>query len=425
MKKNLWLLGVAVAALTSCTQSEVLDVPESRTIQFDTFVGKSTRAAVQINQKQTSDIIGGQYPMDNLWQFWVFGTDDGVAEFTGTDERAKVYFKSATEGFTYDNHMSWQMGGHIYNFAAYSNGNYPLTDSPSLEDPILDPSELQVRFSDLEDGSENIVGSQLFFDNYTVGNLDLLAAISPTITTPQSGQMDPVNFQFQHLLSLIEIELYNNTQDVYLQVSNITVPGITTDDCAFLINPTASSDESKKREQLIAWANMYPDYDDDLVTGYGENDDCKKLNYTFNGTPAGIQESEPYSTYLSDYVNPGSKHKMLYFVIPQSNQGATNIELRTKSFHMSNINNGEGTPALTGTGDETKTYTISLALNETYHGIHKSWQPGYIYKYKGNMEGTANYIHFGVSVNKWTPYPPTNQDGSQPTINVPINTPNT
>ena len=37
------MLAVAVAAITSCTKSEVVDIPESRLIGFDPFVGKQTR----------------------------------------------------------------------------------------------------------------------------------------------------------------------------------------------------------------------------------------------------------------------------------------------------------------------------------------------------------------------------------------------
>ena len=91
MKKTLWMLGVAVAALTSCTQSEVLDVPESKMIGFEPFVGKSTRAAQMIQQAQRS----GENAPDNLYQFWVFGIEGGdVTLFNATDDEAKVYFKS-------------------------------------------------------------------------------------------------------------------------------------------------------------------------------------------------------------------------------------------------------------------------------------------------------------------------------------------
>ena len=41
MKKSFFVLGVAVAALASCTNEEVVDMPQSRAIQFGTFVNHS------------------------------------------------------------------------------------------------------------------------------------------------------------------------------------------------------------------------------------------------------------------------------------------------------------------------------------------------------------------------------------------------
>ncbi len=46
MKKSFFVLGVAVAALASCTNEEVVDMPQSRAIQFGTFVNHSTRSSV-------------------------------------------------------------------------------------------------------------------------------------------------------------------------------------------------------------------------------------------------------------------------------------------------------------------------------------------------------------------------------------------
>ena len=46
MKKSLFVFGMAISALTGCTQSEVLDVADSRAIGFDAFVGKPTRTDV-------------------------------------------------------------------------------------------------------------------------------------------------------------------------------------------------------------------------------------------------------------------------------------------------------------------------------------------------------------------------------------------
>lgn len=45
MKRSLFMLGVAVAALSSCSNNEVLDIAESNAIKFsNTFVGKPTRS---------------------------------------------------------------------------------------------------------------------------------------------------------------------------------------------------------------------------------------------------------------------------------------------------------------------------------------------------------------------------------------------
>ena len=64
MKKSFFVLGVAVAALASCTNEEVVDMPQSRAIQFGTFVNHSTRSSVTETTEQ------------NLQKFFVFGNYD-------------------------------------------------------------------------------------------------------------------------------------------------------------------------------------------------------------------------------------------------------------------------------------------------------------------------------------------------------------
>lgn len=57
MKKSLWMLGVALTALASCAETEVVDVPQTRAIGFtNAFVNNTTRADV------TTDTFG---------KFWV------------------------------------------------------------------------------------------------------------------------------------------------------------------------------------------------------------------------------------------------------------------------------------------------------------------------------------------------------------------
>lgn len=61
MKKSLFVLGVAVAALASCTQSEVLEVAENRAIGFDAFVGNTTKT------------LPSSVAKDNFRKFYVYG----------------------------------------------------------------------------------------------------------------------------------------------------------------------------------------------------------------------------------------------------------------------------------------------------------------------------------------------------------------
>ena len=55
MKKSFFVLGVAVAALASCTNEEVVDMPQSRAIQFGTFVNHSTRS--RNNGAESSEVL--------------------------------------------------------------------------------------------------------------------------------------------------------------------------------------------------------------------------------------------------------------------------------------------------------------------------------------------------------------------------------
>ncbi len=50
MKTNLFLLGMAVAAFSSCTNEEVTDVAQNRAIKFNQFVNNNTRTVVEVNK---------------------------------------------------------------------------------------------------------------------------------------------------------------------------------------------------------------------------------------------------------------------------------------------------------------------------------------------------------------------------------------
>ena len=397
MKKTLWMLGVAVAALTSCTQSEVVDIPESRTIQFDTFVGKSTRAAIPINQYQDNNQYDTETPpKSNLYQFWVFGTQSDMDElkFNGTDEKAKVYFHKANNTFLYDNHLTWKFG-ETYNFAAYSNGNKPLVEDAEYNTPVT-TVPTAVTFEDLI-ANDVIYGSKLFFDDYTVGDMDLLAAITTTTTLPQNASsVSAVPLYFEHMLALVNIRLENNTEDLHMQIDDMTFPAITKDDCSYMIN-VANSNETKETRTIV-WENMDSQYGDGNT-----NDRVTSGTYTFKGTAKGVETSD-FSTDPNDYLAPGQALELTYFVIPQNNQNIKNITLTTQSYHRTETDNGNGGKnyiyELSNNTGQAKTHKVSLAVPNQGH---ISWQPGYRYSYTGSLSGNAHFIHFEVkSVTDWS-----------------------
>ena len=370
MKKNLWMLGATIVALTSCTQNEVLDVPKSKLIGFEPFVGKNTRAAIQIQQNQTSDYTGSTAPADNLHQFWVFAKMNGETLFDGTETDARVYYANApTSGFTYDNHKAWTLG-KTYSFAAYSNGNYAIFNDKN-SDQIVDSGEIEnVRHEEIS--PEGIViGSKLTFTNYTVGDLDLLAAITKTETlSSEATTVSNVPLTFQHMLSCIHIRLENGSDNLHMQIGNLTFNGIKKGTCVYQI----IKDGNNNWEKSITWNTT----------------ESSTEKYTFEGT--GINgNGQIYS-----YIAPGGVLNMRYFVIPQSNQNFKNIELTVKSY----TKDGDTYTESKKEGSD-ETIKLSLAISDTNH---QNWQPGYQYNYTGTLSGSAHWIHFTVNpTENWTP----------------------
>lgn len=106
MKTKLWMLGMAVAALTSCTQSEVVEIPESRVIGFDSHVDKGTRAVNPIASKNA------------LSKFAVYGHNGSEFIFDKTTVE-----KVASGLYEYSGiQKTWNVGT-TYQFAAFSDGN--------------------------------------------------------------------------------------------------------------------------------------------------------------------------------------------------------------------------------------------------------------------------------------------------------------
>ena len=201
MKKSLWMLGMAVTALTSCTQSEVLDVAESRVIGFNTHVDKTTRAIQPIN--------GVGLESNDLNTFYVYAHEGSNDKFF---EGISVTYDGAK--FSYEPHKQWKAGTN-YHFAAYSDGNDSVSD---------------VNFVKISNGS------QLNIDNYTVGDKDLLAAIVDPISINASANNTPDNvyFTFEHMLCAVTLNLTNEGAN-YLKIGEISLNAIKTSSCSYKI----------------------------------------------------------------------------------------------------------------------------------------------------------------------------------------------
>lgn len=369
MKKTLWMLGVAVAALTSCTQSEVVDIPESRTIQFEPFVGKSTRAAdVKANM-----LVGAAGENNDLKSFWVFGNYDGSegddTPFNGGDD-SKVYWDDQNRAFKYNNARQWHMG--TYKFAAYSNGNEKIDETGAAFS--YDPTPT------------------LTFANYVNnGNRDLVAAIPTAIVKDQTNMETGVSLDFKHMLACIELEFTNNssvTGGYYLDFQNLKFIAKSTATCTYT--------------SLVSWTNLVEESEREyefITNTYDHNN-----NTSENNDPTVL-------------LGPSDKANFYCFVIPQSNQ---DIELTFK------IASYTRAPKLDSNGDEEKdangntVYDYTYTSTEPYRaslsitGDHSSWKPGILYKYTAGVSGETHYINFTVSsFEQWT-------TTAKPSVDTPI-----
>lgn len=182
MKKSFLMLGVAAMALASCTQNEVVEYAENRAIQFDAFVGKSTRAVTELETA-------------GLTQFNVFAYHTGdVVDYNNV----AVKGSGSGTGWKAEANAYWQ-AGNAYEFAAYSDQNAAISSGVSFADKTLT------------------------FTSYTVGEKDLVAA-QTSVTGVTAQYSTPVDLTFYHMLSQIKFTFKNSDAAEYnLAISDIKI----------------------------------------------------------------------------------------------------------------------------------------------------------------------------------------------------------
>lgn len=209
MKKGLWMLGLAAAAMTSCTQNEVLEVAENRAIGFeDVFVGKATRGVTATIVDKASDLHGDDKG------FYVYGGYETVTDVF--DNTHVTYSSGSTPEWGYSPIRYW-VKDKYYKFVAYApvmnvtpTFSYGTTSTPSANDATLTFTDVVI------DGTVN-------------NQKDFIVAKSGVIIPGNNTYNTAVTFNFFHALSMIKVTLRNGFADgVKVAISDFQITGINT-----------------------------------------------------------------------------------------------------------------------------------------------------------------------------------------------------
>ena len=198
--KKLFISMLAVAALASCSQEDVIVADKGDLIGFNSFVENSTRA-----DKATDP----SYKAATLDHFNVYGAVGGVNIYAGN---------RVTRGDEADLGDAWSM-------AADAPTQYWIADAQYNFAAVVDVDEDSNNLPDGVTVDENGMPETIVYN--TENQNDLLYA-EATATGKASGN-DKVNFTFAHLLSKAQFTVKSNTADGYFHnVTNIKVKNFET-----------------------------------------------------------------------------------------------------------------------------------------------------------------------------------------------------
>ena len=333
MKTKLWMLGAAVAALTSCTQSEVVEIPESQVIGFEPFVEKHTRAVQNIST------------VDQITYFNVFGYHadhtDGTPTGNWSEEFKNHYVEltTAAGGTTYwlNEKAGYWEANQLFRFAAYTNGSNEekLTATYTPGEDVLKITGYSVTDASVAEPAEKP---------------DLLAAISgDRITTSVDNNTDVV-FNFRHMLTKVTLILYNGSTNMDLHYHDLNVENVyKTGDCNMKYN---------SGNILTTWDNLTSE----SVFSFGE------------------EVVVPHPTAGS---STHSTEEVSFYIIPQSSE-------KTISFKTHQVD-------ANGNQAYNKSHTANLSVATLQEDDDANWKPGYHYRYIINLGETGHTISFSVS----------------------------
>lgn len=253
MKRSLFLLGMAAAALSSCTNEDVVDVAQNRAIRFDTFVNNNTRAVTEVTT-------------ENLSSYYLFGK---YGDATG-NYNVLVFNNEPNSAVAY-----WTANKH-YAFGAYANGNGNRIDNATFD----------------------ANAGKLTFPNYTPDDeKDLVAATARAETDADVTNEDAVSLQFAHMLSQVKFTFKTKVADSYIiKISNLQFNAVKTADGSYTkateLTGTIDWTENTSTgnyvyEEMSDIADKNKNYTDSDVKLVIPQDNTDKISVTFTATLSG------------------------------------------------------------------------------------------------------------------------------------------
>lgn len=193
MKKSLFMMGMAALAFASCTNEDVVNIPENKAIGFDAFVGNTTKAVTPL------DLAG--LKAENAG-FYVFG---GYETVTDVFNNTNVKWNGSAWAYSPLNY--WKVGEE-YKFAAYA---------PAINvTPTFDYTSGALTFTGVQSDMQN--------------QKDFIVAQIKDPITGLAENNQPISFTFRHALSMIKIKLTNGFREgVKVNINNdFKIEGINT-----------------------------------------------------------------------------------------------------------------------------------------------------------------------------------------------------
>lgn len=294
MKKSFLCIGLFFVALISCTNNEVIDVPqEKNAIQFKApFVGKNTRAT-DANEITTNDV-------NHIHVFGKFIASDATTHTGATDVFNNV--KLDKSGNLYATDQEWQ-ANKLYSFAAYIDGKNGQNQTGATF------------------ALTSTTTSALTIPNYIVSNNDLVVAMPEDVrTTTNSNYAVPLIFN--HTLSKVRFTFENGESSTFnMTVSDIKIDGawnqgtlIVSKSAGGVVSPDWKFEDSHSRTgYTFSSTSLIVPKGTDYTEGFVIPQNIERLNVTFKitleDTDKNTSETMNYTASLALALSSWTAHR--------------------------------------------------------------------------------------------------------------------